>query len=119
MLIKKIQTSEIKADMVTGKDVLTSDGKVLLANGTVLKEKHIGILEKRDISELFIVTEEEEEGTEAPIDDIKEEEAPKSADNTKVIEKLEQIFANVKDNEEMNRLFTLAVQKADRIRIDN
>lgn len=114
MGMKKIPITEIIDDMVLAKDTLTNDGKILLTIGTVLKNKHKGILEKREITEVFIRT-DDEDSTDMVADEVPENDKA-CDDNAEVKKKLESIFSKVRDNENMDRLFDLALQKADKIK---
>lgn len=50
----QIQLSSLQVGIVTEKEYFTSEGELLLSKGVVLSQKHIDVLTRRNISNLFV-----------------------------------------------------------------
>ncbi len=117
MKILKVAISNIGPGVILGKDVLTNDGQVLLGNGTTVAQKHLDILKRREIEEIFIIS-NEDDAIDAGNDDITNKQEEPVSNRSRVVKKLERVFSKVIDNEDMKKLFDLAESKAEQITIN-
>lgn len=113
MAPRQIPVSEIELGMVLASPAMTPDGQVLLREGTVLNERHRTMLAGRSIEQILVESEDEE----APAGAAMELPTPPGEVDPKVRERLEQVFTNVRGDERMETILSLALERSDRINV--
>lgn len=107
----KVDLAQLQPGMILGGDVLAPDGHVLLGEGTVLTDKHVALLRRRGIASVPVLDPGAEPSpTEARPGTADAE--PLSAAARERLETLEHMFAEVRDDPLMDRLYALACERA-------
>ncbi|MBN1257606.1 MAG: hypothetical protein JXA52_07860 [Planctomycetes bacterium] len=113
-MAKIIQINDIVEGMIAAHDIMNNDGHVLLAGGTRLTPNHINLLRKREVESLLI-REPGEELVEIDEELAKVEENSNSVVIRRAQERIQKVFAKVREDELMGKLFSLALSRAAEI----
>ncbi|MBN1257020.1 MAG: hypothetical protein JXA52_04875 [Planctomycetes bacterium] len=115
-MAKLLQLNEITEGMVSAHDIMTNDGHVLLAGGTRLTAKHLELLQKREVESLLI-KEPGEELVEINAELAQVEQSSSSVVIRLAQEQLRLVFAKVRGDKLMDKLFSLAMNRVGQISI--
>ena len=97
--MKKVSISEIKDGMVLAKPLLGSDGKILMAEGVVLKASMAMRLQNWGVILAYIEH-----------DELKVEEQPKALEKAELLKTVEERFEDTLENINMRTLYNEVVK---------